>query len=168
RLFYSWERLWRMVRTVIIRSEASELKEYAEMKEGLEKRISKEAWRCRSFEDLISSISCRRYPRGRLQRHLIHILLGVNHWTNRAYQRLGPAYIRLIGADGCGRALLRQMRSTAMLPVISRASLPENRYASDMLALERRASEMWELLVDSPDPGRETKSTPVIDRQDGY
>jgi len=166
RLFYSWDRLWRMVRTAIIRSEASELKRYAEMKEGLERRILREAWRCRSFEELISSLACRRYPRGRLQRHLIHILLGVNHWTNRAYQRLGPAYIRLIGADGRGRALLRQMRSTAALPVISRISLPGNSYASEMLTLERRASEMWELLVDSPDPGREARSTPVMDPRD--
>ena len=29
RLFYSWKRLWRTVRTAIIRSEASELKRYA-------------------------------------------------------------------------------------------------------------------------------------------
>ena len=130
------------------------------------KRILREAWRCRSFEELISSLACRRYPRGRLQAPPHPHPPRGESLTNRAYQRLGPAYIRLIGADGRGRALLRQMRSTAALPVISRASLPGNSYASEMLTLERRASEMWELLVDSPDPGREARSTPVMDPRD--
>ncbi len=162
RALLSMDIFWRILKTIILRSEPDTLAGYAEISEGVEHLFKKMAPNATSWEELVNSCISRRYPRGRVQRNLIHILLGIDHWDNRSFQRLGPAYIRILGANKKGKAMIRKMRKTATLPVITRASAPYSPYARKMMDLEHRAGAIWELLIESPVTEHEKKRIPLM------
>ena len=166
-------RLWFAVRHAILREGAEGMRKISEMGEGLENRMLDSAWRSGSFESFVTACTSRRYTAGRIQRHAMHLLISLGHEESRRFQRLGPAYIRILGANGTGRKLLSLMRKTASLPVISRASVPKRAPdsftgvsgvsdASRMMEIECRATEIWEMLTDSPEIRSEARRVPVI------
>jgi hypothetical protein len=108
------------------------------------------ASRAESYESFVDSCTSRRYPRGRILRLCVHILLNLSQEESLEFQSRGPAYIRVLGANSVGRKLLAEMRRTAALPVISKSSAPLSPYSRSMTSLEHRASELWETLTDNP------------------
>ena len=161
-LFSDEDTLWRILKSHLLLTTPKQLAQFAEMREGLENRLLQMATEAASFEDFIDRCISRRYPRGRIQRHCIHFLLGLDHWSNRAFQRLGPPYIRVLGANGTGREVLRKMRDTATLPVISRTIAPGTPYAQKLMQLEHRGGQMRELMIASNRPHIEKNFIPVM------
>ena len=153
---------WALLRHILDRSTPEELRESAEMAEGLEHKLLKEARETRDYEQFLQRTVSRRYPRSRIQRLCVHLLLRHDHWFNRATQRLGPSWISVLGANGQGRELLRRMRQTASLPLFSRFACPPDAYSRGILALEGRAARLWESLVPGGDPEREPRSRPLM------
>jgi predicted nucleotidyltransferase len=151
-----------MVKAAITRGGARELGAVAEMREGLENRMVFAAARAASFAEFVDACTSRRYPAGRIQRHCVHLLLGLTHAESRAFQAGGPAYIRVLGANGRGRELLRAMRKTAALPVTAKPSAPWSGYASGMMNYEHRATELWELLTEKPRLRAEARYVPIL------
>lgn len=149
------ERLWGLLRASLLRANAEEISRHAEMAEGIEHRLRREALTSRSFEEWASRCTSKRYPKGRIQRHAAHFLLGLGHWTNRAFQRLGPAYIRVLGADKTGRKMLGTMRKKATLPVITRYGAVQGDYAAKMMRYDQLAVEIWEQLIPGGEFGKE-------------
>lgn len=154
--------LWRLLRSLLLRDGARGIATSAELIEGLENRILDAVRYSASWKDMVNACTTKRYPRGRVQRHLMHILLGLDHWENKAIQRLGPAYIRVLGANQTGRRLLGNMRHTASLPVVSRASAPDTIYARRIMDFEYRASEIWESLIPNPRIRAEATSRTIL------
>lgn len=158
----SKERYWRAIRLSILRDGVEGLSRVAEMREGLENRMHSLVWESESFDAFLSACTSRRYPAGRLSRHCVHLLIGLLHEASRDFQKNGPPYIRVLGANEIGRRLLRTMRDSAKLPLISKSSAPWSSYARRMMAFEHRATEIWEMLTDSPRPKRESRFRTVI------
>lgn len=157
------DKLWEYLRLLLLRTTPDELREYAEFGEGIENRFIDRALKSSSWDDLISSCVTKRYPRGRLQRNMIHFLINLRHDLNREFQRRGPAYIRPIAANPRGRKLLRTMKETAKLPLVTRLShLKGYAYGSSMMGLERRACDLWELLTPDGCPGIESRRHPYM------
>ncbi len=159
---FSMESYWRLVRAVLIREPAKSLRQAAEMGEGIECRLQKAARQSSSWTDFLDRTTSRRYPRGRIQRHVAHILLGLDHWTNRAAQRLGPPYIRILGATEKGRGLLREMRDTATLPVVTKSSGTSSPLGRRTAHLEHTGIALWEGLVPGMRCRREAQSFPLM------
>jgi predicted nucleotidyltransferase len=155
-------RFWTALRQAIIRTKPSDLAALAGMSEGLENRVADMALRAESYESFVDSCTSRRYPRGRILRLCAHILLNLSQEESENFQSGGPAYIRVLGANRAGRNLLAEMRHTAALPVVSRASAPWSLYSRSMMSLEHRASELWETLTGSPRLRAEAKYVPVM------
>lgn len=159
-------RLWRSVRQALLRAGPEGLKEISEMGEGLENRMIRAAWRSESFESFVESCVTRRYTKGRIQRHCAHLLIGLTHDWSRAFQKSGPVYIRVLGANETGRGLLALMRDTASLPVISRARVPKDRdimsASARMMEIEHKSTEMWEMLTDRPFIRAEARRVPLM------
>lgn len=155
RVCLNYDRFWELLRASLLRATAEEVARHAEMGEGIENRLRREALGCGSFEEWASLCTSKRYPRGRIQRHAVHFLLGLGHWENRAFQRLGPAYIRVLGADKTGRKMLGEMRGAARLPVITRCGAARDGYAEKMMRYDLLAAEMWEQLIPSGVFGKE-------------
>ena len=150
-------RMWLILRSMLLRSSAEEISKYAEIGEGIEFLMKSSALAAKSYEDWVASCVSKRYPRGRIQRQAVHFMTGLSHWDNRAFQRVGPPYIRVLGMNDIGRELLRNMKKCAILPVITRcgAAAGISEYAKKMMDYELVGSEMWESFVSNPEFGRE-------------
>lgn len=155
RVCLNYDRFWGLLRASLLRATAEEVARHAEMGEGIENRLRREALGCGSFEEWASLCTSKRYPRGRIQRHAVHFLLGLGHWENRAFQRLGPAYIRVLGADKTGRKMLSAMREAARLPVITRCGAARGAYAEKIMRYDLLAAELWEQLIPGGEFGKE-------------
>jgi predicted nucleotidyltransferase len=157
------EGLWKVLRPMLLRLRAEEISSVAEVREGIEHRLKREALASRTYEDWTERCSSKRYPKGRIQRHAIHVLLGLGHWTNRSFQRNGPAYIRVLAMNAKGRGLLRTMKESATLPVITRCGEARGKYAAEMMRFENLASEIWEELAPNGIRGEEHTRKIIIE-----
>lgn len=162
RVYQNSNNYWRLLRAVLLRSSPEEISLHAEIGEGIEHRMRKEALSSKTFEEWSTRCTSKRYPRGRVQRHAAHLLIGLGHWDNRAFQRVGPAYIRVLGTDAKGRKLLREMREKSLLPVITRCGAATGAYAKQMMAYDLLAAELWEQLVPCGEFGREHTRKVII------
>jgi predicted nucleotidyltransferase len=157
----SRDRLWRAVKQVLLRASPGELQDIAEMREGLENRMASLAYAADSYDSFVDMCTSRRYPRGRIQRYCAHALLNLRRARSEKFQKNGPAYIRILGMDETGRSILRMMRGSATLPVLSKAGGRMNEYAWEIMRFEKAASEIWETLTESPRKNSESGAFPI-------
>ncbi|MDO4561229.1 MAG: nucleotidyltransferase family protein [bacterium] len=150
---------WKLLRAVLLRTKPEALAKYAEISEGIEYKMIAAALEAKSFEEWCGACTSKRYPAGRIRRSAVHTLLGLDHWTNRAAQRLGPPYIRALGMNAAGRALLREMRDRAALPVVTTygKTAQASPYAAKTARYEALACELWEELIPNGRLGGEHK-----------
>ncbi len=157
RFVLSKDILWRIARATLLRTPKETLALSSEMREGMENRMLRFSEECGSWDEFVGKCVTGRYTRGRVQRQLMHMLLGIGHDENRAFQAHGPAYIHPLAADEIGVEILRKMRKTSRLPLRGklplRARWPEGRLAF----LESSAAALWEGLAPTLDPGAEKK-----------
>jgi predicted nucleotidyltransferase len=144
----------RLLLGLLLRASPEELENLPEMREGLHRRILSLARRASSAEEVLEGCVSRRYPRGRIRRYLAHLLLGLDHWTFRACQRLGPPYLRLLGATERGRRALRDSEETRTLPLYRRAGALPSVQARRVAEFDFRGAAIWETLV----PGGDIRS----------
>lgn len=85
--------------------------------EGLENRLYKEARRGSSLEEILHSAHSKRYPRARLRRILWNGALHIRKGDDRGT----PPYIRPLCANKKGQEILRLLKKSATLPVLSRS-----------------------------------------------
>ncbi len=84
--------------------------------EGLNRRFYAAVRTARGIEEILEAAKTKRYPLARLRRMLLHSYLGILP----AKQGETPPYLRVLGANARGRELLKRMRKTALLPVITK------------------------------------------------
>lgn len=162
RIVISRELLWRMARYMLLGTPANEVSLSSEMTEGMENRFLKFAPESASWDEFVSRCVTGRYPRGRIQRQLIHFLLGIGHDENRQLQESGPAYIRVLGADRGGLWMLRKMRETSTIPVAGKHPVSGSRTLHMLSKIETGACNLWETLTCVFSPGSEKKRRPLI------
>ncbi len=119
-----------------------------ECTEGLENRL-KQAADCETLSAAVEAITSKRYTSGRCRRLLLQLLLDAPRavWTQK-----NAAYLRVLAFNDTGRELLKQMKKTASLPLITK--LGRNwQYAKKFsdeakaqLTLELQATDIWSLL----------------------
>ena len=142
--YISDKKLWAVLRTLLLRNSAEETAACGELSEGIENKFKYEALSAKSFEEWLERCTSRRYPKGRIRRQAMQLLIGIDRWTNRAAQRLGVPYIRVLAMNATGRQLLKTMKETATLPIITKcgdakfSSYAETIMRYDMLASELR------------------------------
>ncbi|MDR1508015.1 MAG: nucleotidyltransferase family protein [Synergistaceae bacterium] len=156
------DRLWRAIKQALLRAAPEELSDIAEMREGLENRMAACAYAADSYDSFVGMCTSRRYPRGRIQRYCAHLLLNLRRAQSEKFQKNGPAYIRVLGADETGRKLLRMMRGSAVLPVLSKAGGRMSAYAWEIMRFEKAAAEIWETLTESPRKNAESGAFPIL------
>jgi predicted nucleotidyltransferase len=152
------ERLWRAVKQAALRSSQDDMADIAEMREGLENRMRRAVYEAASLDEFVNICTSRRYPAGRIQRYCVHLLLNLRQEQSRIFQGSGPAYIRVLAANSVGREVLKLMRKTASLPLLSKPGGRMTRYASEIMSFERAASEIWETLTDCPRSNAESRT----------
>ncbi|HUC91017.1 MAG TPA: nucleotidyltransferase [Paenibacillus sp.] len=138
---------------MLVRADAVELASCRDVGEGLEHRIKQclPLLPSLDFEQLVDAVKTKRYTRTRLQRAFLSILLGLR--KEEALPALledGLRYIRVLGFNDKGQALLKRMRDCAKLPVLLGAARPPARFRQ--LELDAAASAVYALGYDAPAP----------------
>lgn len=120
-----------------------ELLPYPDCGEGLHRKLHEAALRTRSLDELYEQVKSRRYTHARIRRLVLAAFLDL-----RADERPDfPPYLRVLGMNQRGQALLRRMKQEACLPVLTKAAhitrLPEN--AQKLFRLEARCTSLYDL-----------------------
>lgn len=142
-----WERFAGPLFAQLLGRSPEELSALSEVTEGLEhriKRVLREFPRASAspVESLLESLKTKRYTRAKLQRTLLRILLQhPKHELTRQKLSAGPGYLRVLGFSDAGRALLKRMKKTASLPVITRVGQD----VPPFLAMDIRATSVYSL-----------------------
>lgn len=126
------------------RSSPQELYNIVDMIEGIENRIYDAAQRDNSYtmDDLCMAIKSKRFTYTRIQRTLLHILLGFT----TAYEAKAPEYIRVLGFNATGQKLLKEMKKKAQLPIVIRPARQKNELSpkgQKLLELDIRATNLY-------------------------
>jgi predicted nucleotidyltransferase len=120
-----------------------------DVSEGLEYRIWEAAQEATSFYSLVGNIKTKRYTWTRIQRILLHFLLGYTKTMSERFKAAGgPQYLRVLGFTDRGRILLKEMRERSRLPVVTKVNpvLKTPGPAAEMLALDIVATNVHSLL----------------------
>lgn len=128
--------------------------------EGLPRRLEKAAMEARSVEEFLDAVKTRRYTHARLRRLLLWAYLGL---TAEDFPET-PPYLRILGFNHRGQALLKQMKQKATLPVLTKPaharSLDE--VGRRLFELEARCTDLYDLCFENiPAPGREWTTDPI-------
>lgn len=122
--------------------------------EGLPQRMEKAGKQCRSMAEFYEQVKTKRYPHARLRRLVLWAYLGLTEAHRPEY----PPYIRVLGFNARGQRLLKQMKHSASLPVLTKPAHVRKLAgpARDFFALESRCTDLYDLCFENiPTPGRE-------------
>lgn len=144
--------LWNLVSYRLRLLTASEIASRCQCTEGLE-NLLKQAANCTSLEEAVTLCSNKRYPIARIRRLFMQLLLD----KERCYlEQTAPAYIRVLAFSDVGRQLLKVMKETARLPIITKLGKnPTNGQSlafTQQLELELAASDVLALIQNTPSP----------------
>ncbi len=129
--------------------------------EGLPQRLEHAGRTCTSMDEFLSLAKTKRYTRARLARLVLWAWLGLT----AADVPEKPPYLRVLGFNERGRELLRAMKRTARVPILTK---PAHARELDVTArrlfeLEARCTDLYDLCLEPvPAPGREWITDPVI------
>ena len=76
-----------------------------DVSEGLENKIKQAVNSCNDLDTLISKIKSKRYTQTRIQRILLHALLGITKKDIQISQKINP-YIRVLGFNNHGKRII--------------------------------------------------------------
>ena len=124
--------------------------------EGLSHRFCRAARQGRTLDEVYALAKTKRYAHSRIRRAVLWGALGLRE-SDRPDS---PPYLRVLGANGRGRALLRELKTGARLPVITK---PSHGRGQPLLELEARCTDLYQLCREVPGPcGLEWTSGPVM------
>ncbi|HPZ18425.1 MAG TPA: nucleotidyltransferase [Fervidobacterium sp.] len=94
--------------------------------EGLDLRFVESARATGDFQDFVDRIKTKRFTYSRIRRAILHVLFEMRKKEVELSDERGPQYLRILGFTEKGRELLRIMKKSATIPMISTASLYKN------------------------------------------
>ncbi len=128
--------LWKMLQYKILTD--ANLALYLTVDEGIENRLQKMAPKASSIEEFMRLVKTKRYTYNKLQRMMIHILLGI---TKEENEKASLSYIPIVGFRETGKKYLHEHK----------CSLPYRVDPSSVLyQIELRAAFVYELLTNHP------------------
>ena len=167
--------LWQLLRYKLRLMSVDAIADTCQCSEGLE-NLLKDAAACPSFAEALQLCTSKRYTTSRIRRLFMQLLLDVPRWR---WEDNAPAYLRVLAFNDTGRQLLKQMKATASLPIITglyrnwpqrlqHLQLRQQQIYSQQLLLELRATELWSLLQLNPSlnrSGNDFLSSPAYVKQ---
>ncbi|SHH47427.1 Predicted nucleotidyltransferase [Butyrivibrio fibrisolvens DSM 3071] len=137
---------------------------YADIHRDLSDKIIKNLPKFTTISDFAQLLKSKDLTYTRIQRSLLHILLGITQETmDMLKENNYPTYIRLLGFKKDSSALLAQIKESAAAPVISRMSDSfrlEDELQKSLLAQDVLASDIYHLLM--PEAKNEYQKPVVI------
>ena len=123
-----------------ILSEGTSINKYQTVDEGIENRINKYILTCNNLDELINKVKTKRYTYNKINRMFNHILCSFT--KKEAKEMTDISYIRVLGFNKNGRALLNIIKNDIDIPFITNCKNINN----DMLLLEHRITNIYNLI----------------------
>ena len=127
---------------------------YETVDEGLDNKLKNIINDVNSYDELIESIKSKRYTYNRLNRMLIHILLGIKKDDNK--EEL--SYIRLLGFNNKGKEYINTIKKDINIPLITKYRDLDN-IVKDY---ETKAASIYKLLTNDDVLIFENNNKPII------
>lgn len=129
--------------------------------EGLPARLVRAAAGAGSLEEFYALAKTRRYAHARIRRLALWAFLGLT----AAHRPERPLYLRVLGFNDRGREVLRDMKTRASLPVLTKSAHVRNLggEARALFALEERSTDLYGLCFPTPRrSGEEWRRGPAV------
>ena len=135
-------------------TEQKNLDKYLTVDEGIENRIIKFINKSNTWEELVMNIKTKRYTYNKINRMLLHILLGITKEDN-TYE----IYLRILGFNQKGRKYLNQIKKDIEIPIYT--SYKKN--ISNTFDIELKSTQIYSLIVNNPNLiEQEYQNKPII------
>lgn len=112
------------------------------VKEGLEYLFKKHINDATDTADFINKVASKRYPKTRIQRIIMYILLNL---TKDEALEIKPDYIRILGMNDIGQSYLKKIKKDTTYQIMTRFSA----YEHPALSFEQRVTNLYSLAKDS-------------------
>jgi predicted nucleotidyltransferase len=99
-----------------------QLKRYSGVVEGLDARFIDASKNARSIKELLEEVKTKRFTYSKLRRMILYFLFEIEGSFIDRSNKLGPQYIKVLGFDAIGKAVLKKMRNRSRLPILSTSS----------------------------------------------
>lgn len=129
--------------------------------DGLPQRLERAGKQCTSLENFYSLAKTKRYTHARLRRLVLWTYLGLT----KADIPSQPPYLRVLGLNDRGREVLRQMKTCATLPLLTKPAQAKDldEVGQKLFRLEGRFTDLYDLCFPQiRTSGREWTTSPVI------
>ena len=129
--------------------------------EGLSNRLYQAIRTETSIDGILTAVKTKRYTHARLRRILLWAFLGLTD----ADRPETPPYLRVLGMNDTGRALLRTMSERASLPILTKPAHVKtlSAEAQQLFEAESRATDLYGFcLSELPPCGAEWKNNPIL------
>ena len=143
------------------RLSAEDFKKYSDVTEGLHNRLYDAVQKSSILEEAITNAKTKRYAHSRIRRIFLNAFLDID--ASLAHSAV--PYARVLAFSENGRMILKTAKKTSKIPIITKPAAIkfESKEAQDLLALERRADDIYSLFMDMPiDQGSTLMSSPVF------
>lgn len=130
------------------------LEQLPNVSEGLHYKIRDSSLKAANIQQFFSLLKSKRYTYTRLQRIIIHALLGTTQSQLMGFDEQGPQYARILAFNQNGRLLLKHINKNSTIPVITKTThyLSSKQRDSEtltplqqMLSVDTVASEIYTL-----------------------
>lgn len=117
------------------------LSNYQTVDEGIENRLIKYINTSTSLDEFIEKVKTKRYTYNKINRMLIHILVGFTKEDKKNNSE--PKYIRILGMNQKGKKYLSSIKKEVRLPILSK-------FDPYYLEEELKATIVYSLLINNP------------------
>ncbi len=131
-------------------------------REGLPQRCYKVAQSAQSLSQFIEGVKTKRYTHGRIRRLVLRVFLGMEE----AFPQKEPPYLRILGMNRRGCAVLQEMKQLATLPILTKTAQVNHfsQTCQDFFQKESIYTDLYGLCFQNPPPrGLEWTQSPVRD-----
>lgn len=140
----------RAILSVLRTKTLKELKNLPDLSEGVENKLFSSIKLATDLEELYNSLKVKRYTLARIRRLCLNAFIGADN----SFFMKEPPYIRVLGFNNKGIALLKKAKNNSKYPVITKVSqingLGEN--ALKVFETECKATDLFSLSLKKPLP----------------
>ncbi len=125
------------------------LASYADVSSELAGRLKKRLPVC-DYETFLAALKTKQYTRTRIERSLLHILFDLTQDTLDAFRTDEVCYARILGFRESATFLLKHMKTTATLPLLTKLAQKEKRCNEAelrMLSFDITATDLYNTVV---------------------
>lgn len=150
----------RAILAVLRQKTIEEIASLPDISEGIENRIFSAVRVATSTEELYHTVKTKRYSFSRVKRLILSAFLGLD---DRFFLKI-PPYIRVLGMNKTGEAILRDRAKNSLVPLVSRTGEAESLSpdAKQLLLWEAAASDLFSLGLKTPKPCGEEYRAKII------